>query len=56
MVTVIMASALFGLGIALYYYLKVANIPLTQGIENSAEAEKLTKIPVSYTHLRAHET
>jgi len=39
-----MASALFGLGIALYYYLKVANIPLTQGIENSEEAEKLTKI------------
>jgi len=44
MVTVIMASALFGLGIALFYYLKVANIPLTQGIENSEEAEKLTKI------------
>ena len=44
MVTVIMASALLGLGIALFYYLKVANIPLTQGIENSEEAEKLTKI------------
>ena len=44
MVTAIMASALLGLGIALIYYLKVANIPLTQGIENSEEAEKLIKI------------
>ncbi|MDG1177176.1 MAG: V-type H(+)-translocating pyrophosphatase [SAR324 cluster bacterium] len=44
MVLLLFASALLGLGIALIYYLKVSRIPLTQGIENTEEAEKLTKI------------
>ncbi|HBR59866.1 MAG TPA: sodium-translocating pyrophosphatase, partial [Deltaproteobacteria bacterium] len=44
MVLLLFASAFLGLGIALIYYLKVSRIPLTQGIENTEEAEKLTKI------------
>ena len=44
MVTVIIVSAFLGLGIALYYFIKVANIPITHGIENPEEAEKLVKI------------
>ena len=40
----LIASALFGLGIALFYYVKVSKIPLTQGIDNSEEAAKLKKI------------
>ncbi|MEE3266084.1 MAG: sodium/proton-translocating pyrophosphatase, partial [SAR324 cluster bacterium] len=44
MVLLLFASALIGLGIALFYYLKISRIPLTQGIENTEEAEKLTKI------------
>ena len=44
MITVIIASAFFGLGVALFYYLKVSRIPLTQGIDNPEEASKLIKI------------
>jgi len=44
MVLLLFASAFLGLGIALVYYLKVSSIPLTQGIENTEEAEKLIKI------------
>ena len=44
MVTVIIVSAFLGLGIALYYFIKVASIPITHGIENTEEAEKLVKI------------
>ena len=44
MVTVIIVSAFLGLGIALYYFIKVANISITHGIENPEEAEKLVKI------------
>ena len=44
MVTVIIVSAFLGLGIALYYFIKVASIPITHGIENPEEAEKLVKI------------
>ncbi len=44
MVIFLFASALFGLGIALIYYVKVSSIPLTQGIDNPEEAEKLIKI------------
>jgi len=42
MITVIIASAFFGLGVALFYYLKVSRIPLTQGIDNPEEASKFT--------------
>ena len=44
MVLLLFASAFLGLGIALIYYIKVSSIPITQGIENTEEAEKLTKI------------
>jgi len=44
MVTVIIVSAFLGLGIALYYFIKVASIPITHEIENPEEAEKLVKI------------
>ena len=44
MVTFIIVSAFLGLGIALYYFIKVASIPITHGIENPEEAEKLVKI------------
>ncbi len=44
MITVIIALAFFGLGVALFYYLKVSRIPLTQGIDNPEEASKLIKI------------
>ena len=40
----LIASAIFGLGIALYYYVKVSKIPIDNGIENSEEAKKLAKI------------
>ena len=40
----LIASALLGLGIALYYYVKISKIPLTQGIDDSEEAAKLAKI------------
>jgi len=43
-VTVIIVSAFLGLGIALYYFIKVASIPITHEIENPEEAEKLVKI------------
>ena len=44
MVLLLFASAFLGLGIALIYYIKVSSIPITQGIENTEEAEKLIKI------------
>ena len=44
MVLLLFASAFLGLGIALIYYIKISSIPITQGIENTEEAEKLTKI------------
>ncbi len=44
MIAVIIASAILGLATALFYWIKVSSIPLTQGIENAEEAEKLTKI------------
>lgn len=40
----LIASAIFGLGIALYYYVKISKIPIDKGIENSEEAKKLAKI------------
>ena len=44
MVSIIIASAILGLCTALFYWTKVSSIPLTHGIENKEEAEKLTKI------------
>ena len=44
MVLLLFASALLGLGIAVIYYVKVSRIPIDQGIENTKEAEKLSKI------------
>ena len=44
MVAIIIASAVLGLGTALFYWIKVSSIPLTHGIENKEEAERLIKI------------
>ena len=44
MVLLLLASGLLGLGVAMIYYFKVSRIPLTQGIENVEESEKLIKI------------
>ena len=44
MVAIIIASAVLGLGTALFYWIKVSSIPLTHGIENKEEAERLLKI------------
>ena len=44
MIAIIIAAAVLGLGTALFYWFKVSSIPLTQGIENKEEAEKLSKI------------
>ena len=44
MVAIIIASAVLGLGTALFYWIKVSSIPLTHGIENKEEAERLVKI------------
>ena len=41
MIAIIIASAVLGLGTALFYWIKVSSIPLTHGIENKEEAEKL---------------
>ena len=44
MVAIIIAAAFLGLGTALFYWIKVSSIPLTHGIENKEEAERLSKI------------
>ena len=44
MVMMIIALSLLGLGAALFYTFRVSNIPLTQGIDSSEEADKLTRI------------
>ena len=44
MIAIIIASAVLGLGTALFYWIKVSSIPLTHGIENKEEAERLIKI------------
>ena len=44
MIAIIIAAAVLGLGTALFYWIKVSSIPLTHGIENKEEAEKLIKI------------
>ncbi len=44
MVLTIVALSLLGLGVALYYSMKISGIPLTQGVENPEEADKLRKI------------
>ena len=51
MVAIIIASAVLGLVTALFYWTKVSSIPLTDGIENKEEAEKLTKITLSLIHI-----
>ena len=43
MVAIIIAAAFLGLGTALFYWIKVSSIPLTHGIENKEEAERLSK-------------
>ena len=44
MIAIIIASAVLGLGTALFYWIKVSSIPLTHGIESKEEAERLIKI------------
>ena len=44
MIAIIIASAVLGLGTAIFYWIKVSSIPLTHGIENKEEAERLLKI------------
>ena len=44
MVMMILALSLLGLGAALFYTFRVSSIPLTQGIDSSEEADKLTRI------------
>ena len=46
---ILIISALFGLVIAFYYYIKISRIPITQGIENTDQVEKLTSV---MEHLR----
>ncbi len=43
-ISLILVLSVFGLLIALYYARQVSQIPLTQGISDSAEAERLRKI------------